>query len=173
VGSAADGAVVRSNRWLDKEADMKALARIRQPGRAIALGLAVAAVLAGAGQAVTQGDAVRALQVRGEGLNVAYGLGGSTQSGDAISALATRSEAMNERYVQVGGSGAEVVGALAIRSQAMNEQYGPGSTTGNRAGFDWADAGVGITVALGAALLAAAGALILRRQRRPAPTRLS
>jgi hypothetical protein len=119
-------------------------------------------------------DAVRALEIRSEGLNIAYGLGETAEAGaEAVGALAIRSQAMNERYGVTGGSGAEAVGALAIRSQAMNDRYGAGTTVGSRTGFDWADAGVGITVALGAVLMAAAGIFVLRRQRRLTEAQLS
>jgi hypothetical protein len=45
------------------------------------------------------------------------------------------------------------------------------ASAGNSAGFDWADAGIGAAVALGAS--AAGGALVMSRRRRPAPRSLA
>ena len=104
---------------------MKARVHNRHSRRAIALGLVAAAVFAGGAQAATEqasGDALNALKVRSEGLNLVYGLGGDAQA-DAIQALTIRSEGMNDLY----GSGADAIRALAIRSQGMNDLYGPGA----------------------------------------------
>ena len=63
---------------------MKARVYNRHSRRAIALGLVAAAVFAGGAQAATEqasGDALNALKVRSEGLNLVYGLGASRPGG--------------------------------------------------------------------------------------------
>jgi hypothetical protein len=124
---------------------------IRRRFGAAGLVLTVAATLAASGQAATSQTAeapwLKNLEARSQALNEIYGLG------DAPT--------VDQSYLQ----------ALHARSVALNERYGAGAqpaASGTRAdSFEWADAGVGAGMGVGALLLGAAAFFAVRRRGRP------
>lgn len=132
----------------------------RTIGRIAAVLVTVTALtaLAGVAQAATQAPPgmsqaeYRALILRSEGLNQAYGLGspGAVPQGmtaPEYRALMLRSEALNQGY----GSGTRIAATAAPR---------PANPAG---GFAWGAFGIGAAAMLGLALVAAGGVVVRRR----------
>ena len=132
----------------------------------------------------------RAMMIRGEALNELYGLGAN--AGPSRADL-IRAAALDKRYgnawtrvspaefrTLVGVFGPDVTTSMTpqqaraelARGQGLNrvaQHYattaGPVATSQGTS-FHWADAGIGVAAAFGAMLLAAAGAIGLRRRSR-------
>lgn len=130
------------------------------------LGLALAALAAPIAQAHPFIDhstssavapQIRALKLRSEGMNAAYG---TTQ---AIRALTLRSEALNK----ANGLGiSQGVAALRVRSEALNQQYGAGTTvSASGDGFNWSEGAYGAAGVFATVLILASAIVLTRRQR--------
>ncbi len=138
--------------------------------RRIQIGLAalvVGTTLTVAAQAGANAPEQRALEIRGQAMNVKYNL-------DVLNALRIRGDALNRRYhlgvyaKSAGTGNAAALRAVAMRGQAMNERYQLGSYAIVRQSsnsFDWVDATVGGAVVFGLVLIGGGVAVGARRFR--------
>ena len=143
---------------------MKARTRIAGIAAGVALVALVAASASAAGTAPAQmSPAEHAAMVRGQALNVLYGLGkpeGMTHA--QYRALLIRSTALNELHgLPVGLSSSEVA-RMYGRGIVPSPTLATPVAVPRGDGFDWVDAAIGAAFAAGLALLGVAGALAVR-----------
>jgi hypothetical protein len=162
--------------------------RIRYRLLAVGLGLGVFAAPTTALAGGYSGQALRALNAKGEAMNQRYG-GKDGLSQQAYNAVVAKGQAMNQRYGGKDDLSQQAYNAVVARGEAMNRRYGASSTldgrspdtksaaalahepvvTNTKTGFQWDDFGIGTGVALAALLLLALSLRILpnRQGRKP------
>lgn len=131
---------------------------------AIAIGLVLAAITAASVSAQPSPQEYQAMRLRGQALNVIYGLGKPDAMTNAeYRAALIGGTALNERNglpVALGSDSVVRLYGTGVRGAPATEA--PVSAAPASNGFDWADAAIGAGVAIGLVLLGAAGARTLR-----------